>query len=141
MCHTLDFRGRLEFDSPTITLADFLLEKMQIVELNEKDKIDTIVLLREHEIGDSDNETINARYISKLLSKDWGFYYTTTTNLVKIKEYAGVHMSEEDRRDVVAKAGQLVERIDNEPKTTGWKMRARVGPKKKWYRDVEEVIR
>jgi hypothetical protein len=42
MCHTLDFRGRLELDSPTITLADFLLEKMQIVEINEKDIKDTI---------------------------------------------------------------------------------------------------
>jgi hypothetical protein len=50
-------------------------------------------------------------------------------------------MTEEDGRDVVAKTDQLTERIENEPKTTGWKMRARVGPKKKWYRDVEEVIR
>jgi hypothetical protein len=50
-------------------------------------------------------------------------------------------MTEEDSRDVVAKTDQLMERIENEPKTTGWKMRARVGPKRKWYRDVEEVIR
>ena len=141
MCHTLDFRGRLGFDSPTITLADFLLEKMQIVQLNEKDKIDSVVLLREHEIGDSDNETINAQYISKLLAKDWGFYYTVTTNLGKIKEYARSSMTSEDSRDVVAKTDQLIGRIENEHKTTGWKMRARVGPKKKWYRDVEEVIR
>lgn len=141
MCHTLDFRGRLEFDSPTITLADFLLEKMQIVELNEKDKIDSVVLLREHEIGDSDSETINAQYISRLLAKDWGFYYTVTTNLRKIKDYARSSMSEEDSRDVVTKTDQLVERIERESKTTGWKMRARVGTKRKWYRDVEEVVR
>jgi len=141
MCHKLDFRGRLELDSPTITLADFLLEKMQIVQLNDKDKIDTVVLLREHEIGDVDKETINAQYISKLLAKDWGFYYTVTTNLGKIKEYAQSSMTEEDSRDVAAKADQLVQRIENEPKTTGWKMRARVGPKKKWYKDVEEVVR
>ena len=128
-------------DSPTITLADFLLEKMQIVQLNDKDKIDTVVLLREHEIGDVDKETINAQYISKLLAKDWGFYYTVTTNLGKIKEYAQSSMTEEDSRDVAAKADQLVQRIENEPKTTGWKMRARVGPKKKWYKDVEEVVR
>jgi hypothetical protein len=141
MCHTVDFRGRLTLDSPTITLADFLLEKMQIVQLNEKDEIDSVVLLREHEIGDSDNETIDSQYISKLLARDWGFYYTVTTNLGKIKEYARSSMSAEDSSDVVAKIDQLLERIENEPKTTGWKMRARVGPKKKWYRDVEEVIR
>jgi hypothetical protein len=141
MCHTIDFRGRLELDYPTITLADFLLEKMQIVQLNEKDKIDTIVLLREHGIGDFDKETINAAYIAKLLAKDWGFYYTVTTNLSKVKEYARSTLSEEDSRDVVAKIDQLLEWIEKEPKTTAWKMRARIGPKKKWYRDVEEVIR
>jgi len=141
MCHTVDFRGRLELDSPTITLADFLLEKMQIVQLNEKDMIDTTVLLREHQIGDSDKETINAGYVAKLLGKDWGFYYTVTTNLGKVREYARSALSEEDSRDVVAKADQLLEWIEKEPKTAGWKMRARIGPKKKWYRDVEEVIR
>jgi len=141
MCHTVDFRGRLELDSPTITLADFLLEKMQIVQLNEKDKIDTTVLLREHQIGDSDKETINARYIARVLGKDWGFYYTVTTNLGKAREYARSALSEENSRDVVAKADHLLEWIEKEPKTTGWKMRARIGPKKKWYRDVEEVIR
>lgn len=141
MCHTIDFRGRLELDSPTITLADFLLEKMQIVQLNEKDRIDTIVLVREHQIGDSDKETINAGYVAKLLAKDWGFYYTVTTNLGKVKDYARSALPDEDSRDVAAKVDQLVEWIEKEPKTTGWKMRARVGPKKKWYRDVEEVIR
>jgi hypothetical protein len=25
------------------------------------------------------------------------------------------------------------------PKTSDWKIRARVGPKKKWYTDVEEL--
>ena len=46
MCHTIDFRDRLENGSPTISLADLLLEKMQIVQTNEKDFKDTIVLLR-----------------------------------------------------------------------------------------------
>jgi len=141
MCHTIDFKGRLELDSPTITLADFLLEKMQIIQLNEKDKIDTLVLLREHEIGNTDRETVNAEYIGKLLSKDWSFYYTVTMNLAKVKEYAGSSLPEDDRTDVGVKVDRLLEWIEKEPKTTGWKMRARVGTKKKWYRDVEEVIR
>jgi len=141
MCHTIDFKGRLELDSPTITLADFMLEKMQIVQLNDKDKIDTAVLLREHQIGDSDKETINAEYIAKLLAKDWGFYYTATTNLEKVKEYAHSNMSGEDSLDIAAKVDGLAEWIEEEPKATAWKMRARIGPRKKWYRDVEEIVR
>jgi len=30
-------------------------------------------------------------------------------------------------------------RIEEEPKSTGWKMRARVGTKKKWYTDVDAL--
>jgi hypothetical protein len=29
--------------------------------------------------------------------------------------------------------------IENGPKSTSWKVRARTGTKKKWYQDVEEV--
>ncbi len=60
---------------------------MQIVEINEKDLKDSIVLLRAHTVGDTDKDTINAKRIAKLLADDWGFYYTVTTNLKKLKDY------------------------------------------------------
>ncbi len=52
-CHAIYWKDRLETDSPTIPLAELLLEKMQIVQINEKDVIDTIMLLLEHPLGDS----------------------------------------------------------------------------------------
>ena len=48
-------------------LAELLLEKMQIVQINEKDLIDTVMLLREHPIGDTDKETINAVIMTRTL--------------------------------------------------------------------------
>jgi len=143
MCHNISFKGRLELDSPTITLADFILTKMQIVELNEKDIKDTVVILREHEVGESDNETINAKYIAKVLSKDWGFYYTVTSNLKKVKNalQSISVLRDEDRVDVSSKINKLLKYIVDEPKTLGWKIRASIGTKKKWYTDVEEVVR
>ena len=51
---------RLEAEELTLPLAELLLEKMQIVQINEKDLIDTIMLLREHPVGDMDEGTINA---------------------------------------------------------------------------------
>ena len=51
-CHPLSFVGRLEGESLTLPLAELLLEKMQIVQINEKDLIDSVMLLREHPIGD-----------------------------------------------------------------------------------------
>ncbi|HMK08673.1 MAG TPA: hypothetical protein VK449_06530, partial [Anaerolineales bacterium] len=39
-CHVIPWAGRLEADAPTIPLAEMVLEKMQIVQINEKDVID-----------------------------------------------------------------------------------------------------
>jgi hypothetical protein len=102
------------------------------------------MLLREHEIGESAApETINAKYIAKIMSNDWGFYYTVTTNLRKVADKLGTYqeLKQEDRDDVNGKIQKLLKVIDDQPKTLGWKMRAKVGTSKKWYRDVEEVRR
>ncbi len=140
-CHTLDLRGRLELDKPTISLADLLLEKTQIVEINEKDIKDCIVLLRAHNIGPPDKESIDANYVAKLLSEDWGFYWTVTTNLNKIRERMPNYeaLSEEDRKDVNSKIEDLLSRIEEKPKSMGWKLRAKVGTKKKWYNEVDAI--
>ena len=145
MNHDIPFKDRLDLDPLTISLADMLLEKMQIVHLNEKDFIDTMMLIREHAIGESGNkpETIDAGYIAKLLASEWGFYYTVTTNLGKVQgrlpQYSA--LSAEDRDDITLKIGELLKTIEKGPKSFSWKMRAKVGPKSKWYRDVEEVTR
>jgi len=143
MCHTIDFKGRLELDCSTITLSDILLEKVQIVRINEKDIKDTIIMLREHDISESDKETVNSRYIAELMSNDWGFYYTATTNLNKIKVFLNQFsaLTDEDRKDVTSKIDKLLREIENEPKSLKWKMRAKIGTSRKWYADVEEVVR
>jgi hypothetical protein len=141
MSHTLVFKDRLKLDLPTIPLVDLLLEKMQIVQINEKDIKDTILLLREHAVGNGESETIDSQHLSKLLSNDWGFYYTVTTNLKKVTEFLPVYtaLSEDDRKDVSSKVSALIEKIESAPKSAKWKMRATVGTKKKWYEDVEET--
>jgi hypothetical protein len=142
-CHDIDFEDRLEVDYPTIPLVELLLEKMQIVKLNEKDVIDTIMLLREHNVGDSDNETINAGRLAKLTARDWGLWKTVTTNLENVRKATQTNqkLSEEDKKDVDAKITALRTRIDTESKSRGWKMRATIGEKRKWYRDVDELVR
>jgi hypothetical protein len=138
MCHTIDYTQRLEIDNPTVPLAELLLQKMQIVQISEKDVIDTIVLLREHEIGDGDTEMVNAAYIAKLLSNDWGFYYTVTTNLQKVKSLVVDFrvLDNQDKQVVTEKIGRTVSLIEAEPKNRSWNARAKVGTKKKWYKDV-----
>jgi len=143
MCHIIDFKNRLEIDSPTISLSDLFLQKAQICKINEKDIKDMIILLREHDVGETEKETVNVRFIAKLLSNDWGFWYTTTTNINKVKEFLGKYeaLTEEDRKDVSAKIEKILKALNDEPKSLKWKMRAKIGTSKKWYTEVEELVR
>jgi len=145
MNHVIDFRRRLEIYYPTIPVTELMLEKLQIVKINEKDIKDLIVLLLAHEVSEStsDSDTIEGKYIAKLLSKDWGFYYTVSTNLKKLEAMTTKYeiLKEELRRDMLSKANRLLEIIDKEPKTMGWKMRSKIGPSVTWYNEVEEVER
>jgi hypothetical protein len=116
---------------------------MQIVKINPKDIKDTIIMLREHEVGDGEKEMFNTPYIVKLLADDWGYYYTVTTNLNQVKSFLGEFevLTAEDRQDVAAKVDKLLQAIEEAPKSMKWKMRARLGTKQKWYNEVEEVGR
>jgi hypothetical protein len=143
MAHKLDFRGRLELDSPTISLVDLVLSKLQIVEINEKDIQDLIVLLAEHNLGPGDRELIDIDYLLKLTSNDWGLFYTSQMNLHKARDFAGQYdvINDDVRQDVRAKIHDVLQRMDAAPKGMKWKMRARVGTKVKWYQDVGDVHR
>jgi hypothetical protein len=140
-CHILPLTGRLEAEKLTLPLAELVLEKMQIVQINEKDLIDTIMLMREHPVGDSDNETVNAKVISQLLANDWGFWRTVTGNLTLVVEMLDRYpqLAEVDRKVVRERINQLRKQIDDSPKTLRWKVRSSVGEKVKWYKDVEEL--
>ena len=140
-CHPIPWAGRLEVDYPTIPLAEMVLEKMQIVQLNKKDVIDTIMLVREHGIDAGDEETINAERIARLCSKDWGLWRTVTMNLRKVVELSRGYdwLSEADRIVVEERIAQLLSAIDQEPKSTAWNLRNKIGDRVKWYRDVSEV--
>ena len=151
--HPIDFRKRIGTDALTITLADLLLEKIQMwVSFSEKDLKDCLLLLKAHEVSDTgaDGDMINSAYIAQLLSEDWGFYYTATTNLKRIKDLLmdldkvgrdvnidPTRVSADEREKLVSKVDHLLRAIEDHPKSFGWKMRAKVGTSKQWYREVE----
>lgn len=140
-CHTIFWKDRLEVDSPTIPLTELLLEKMQIVQINEKDIIDTIMLLLEHPLGDVDDETINTKLAAQLCASDWGLWRTTTMNLEKVKQLAHhyTQLSAEQKSKVESQVDAILARLNDEPKPLAWRLRARVGDRVKWYKDVDEI--
>jgi hypothetical protein len=140
-CHVIYWNNRLEVDNPSIPLAEMLLEKMQIVEINEKDIIDTIMLLLEHPLGDKDLETINIKHVAELCRNDWGLWRTTTMNLEKVRQLAQgyAQLNDEQKAKIDTQVRTALASIEQEPKSLAWRLRARVGDRVKWYRDVDEV--
>ncbi len=111
-CHNINFVGRLEKEEITLPLAELILEKMQIVQINEKDIIDTVMLLREHPIGDVNSETVNAKVITQTLCNDWGWWRTVTMNFKVVEDQLAMYsdLTEEDRSIVLRRLNELRQR-------------------------------
>lgn len=140
MSHTIPVAERLELEPLTLPLAELLVTKLQIYELNEKDVRDALALLVRHEVAEADGEAVNAGRIAELCSSDWGLWRTLTANLAEVRERAADYeLSESDRAAVEARVDALLERIEAEPKSRAWRLRARVGDRIRWYELPEEV--
>jgi hypothetical protein len=139
MCHSFNFKERLEIDAKTIPLADMLITKLQIIDVNEKDLKDMVCLFADHDVGDSDGEMINGNYLAKLCASDWGVYKTFTMNLDKLLGKVGdLSLEEDTKASIEGRIVKLRKMIEDHPKDLKWKMRARVGERVKWY-DLPEA--
>jgi len=138
-CHVIPLANRLHIDTPTIPLAELLLEKMQIVRISEKDLICSLMLLLEHPLGPTDEETINIKYIARLCAQDWGLWHTTTINLNKVNQFAQQYeaLTSDQKSTIETQVKDILLRLYTEPKPMAWKVRDHLGERAKWYKDVE----
>jgi hypothetical protein len=143
MCHTLEFADRLTRLPYTLDPIDLLLSKLQIVELNEKDADDCLRLLVTFPLSDAgDPDTIDLRTFRQIVGTDWGWWRTVTLNLDKITALLADGdrpATEGGKLDAGAQLQALSEAAEQAPKSRGWKMRARIGERKRWYDVPEET--
>jgi hypothetical protein len=140
MSHRIDLRGRLAGDGPTIPLADLLLTKLQIWEINAKDLGDVVCLLADHPIAPSDGGAeIDVRRVTALTGDDWGLERTIGRNLGRALEEAGRRPPVDAPFDPATQVDRLRTAIDTAPKSLRWRARARVGERVRWYETPEEV--
>lgn len=129
LCHTLNLRDRLALDKLTLTPADLMLSKLQVVETNERDYKDMVALLVDAEIDDA--------RIASVCAEDWGWWRTVTGALDNVEAYA-----EHDGIDTGAvreRLATLRARMDAEPKGLRWRARAKVGDRVRWYELPEDL--
>jgi hypothetical protein len=136
MCHEIPLESRLETQADTVPLAELVLTKLQIIQLNEKDVRDAVALFVEHDVTD-DDAGINGARVAELCCDDWGLWRTITRNL----ESVGGHLESYDvDRDLVStRLAVLQEWIEAAPKSRSWRLRDKVGERKRWYELPEEV--
>ena len=144
MCHKLPMSGRLHLNPVTVPLAELLLSKSQIVELNHKDALDIASLLLFNETGHDDNGKINLDQIAKLCGQDWGLYKTTSINLKRVEEVVRdetLNLAEAERGLILKRVSEIQATFESMPKSLAWQMRDKVGTRVRWYEEVEEVDR
>jgi hypothetical protein len=156
MCHRLEFGDRLTASKPTLPLAELLLSKLQVVKINRKDVLDALVLLAEHPVASDDGDVdsshgtgaISLPRIVAFTSNDWGWWRTVTGNLDKLDQFLGTDLQPDDldlgvdrpvRFDPAAQIAALRAGIEAAPKSTRWKLRARIGERRPWYEEPEEM--
>jgi hypothetical protein len=134
LCHTIPITGRLALDERSIPLAELLLTKLQVVELTEKDLRDVATLLHGHAVGVHDDDMINGDFVAQLTADDWGLWRTVKLNIERVQEQIGsLSLDAGAQQLVLERAAALWERIEREPKSRKWRMRDRVGDRKRWY--------
>ena len=143
MSHELELGGRLETEPVVLPAAELLLTKLQIAELNQKDAGDTAMLLLGHELADDDGPgLLNVAYVAEVCGSDWGFYTTLTDNLEKTEALLDEILAVPDQRQLVReRAGRLLAALEAAPKTRGWRRRARIGRRMRWYETPDEATR
>lgn len=142
MSHLIDLRGRLEPGPPTLDLADLLLTKLQVWEINEKDLGDLTCLLADRplsETGTGDGEAIDVRRVLVLTGADWGLCHTVERNLGKVADFARERKPSGAPFDPVVQAEALLAGISAGRKSVAWHLRSRIGERMRWYETPEEV--
>jgi hypothetical protein len=140
MCHRIPLEDRLDADAPTISLADLLLTKLQVVALNRKDAVDVATMLLQHDVGPGDAETVNQDYIAGLLAADWGLWRTVTRNVERVGDVLpSLDLAEDQRTLVSGRLERLLAQIEAADKSRRWRARARIGDRKQWYEEPEEI--
>jgi hypothetical protein len=143
MCHVLEFRDRIERMPATIDVTDLLLSKLQIVEINEKDVVDVVYLLAAYPVVAGDEPgTIGLDRIRAIVADDWGWWRTLTGTVEHVRDLVEARRDDllptGGSNDVLGGLNLIQEAADTVPKTLRWKLRARIGERKRWYQVPDE---
>jgi hypothetical protein len=131
MCHKFNFKESILADTYTLPITQLLMTKLQVVEKSEKEYMDLLAAFHDFEITNG-GDGIRGNEVAELCSKDWGIYTTFWKSLESVLHRAE-SLPQGEGNMVAVKVRKLMAIMEAEPKSFGWRMRARIGERTRWY--------
>ncbi|MDA4126477.1 MAG: nucleotidyltransferase family protein [Thaumarchaeota archaeon] len=131
MCHKFNFKENILAGTYTLPITQLLMTKLQVVEKTEKEFKDLTVAFYDFEVT-SGPDGIRGDEIADLCSKDWGLYTTFRKSLEALAAKAA-NLDGNEQARVIPRIQTLMSMMDSAPKSFGWRMRARIGERTRWY--------
>jgi hypothetical protein len=142
MCHSLPLAQRLEVQAKTLPGAELAMTKLQIVKVNAKDLLDLYALFDVLAVAEHDRDAINCARIGELTRADWGLHHTFELNLARLLDgVRAAGFDEPGAERVSRRIEALRHAMEDAVKTRAWRLRARIGERKRWYEEPEEAER
>jgi hypothetical protein len=163
MCHQLPLVECLHGRAEILPAAELALTKLQIVALNAKDRGDLYALLlacrlaghganldaahngrcsAEPDVERSADPTIDVHRITELTSADWGLHHTVELNLARLREGLTETGLEDAQRALLReRIAALTDALERASKSRAWRLRARIGERRRWFEEPEEIAR
>ena len=131
MCHKFNFRENILAGTYTLPITQLLMTKLQVVEKTEKEYKDLIVAFHDFDVA-AGGDGNRGEEIADLCSKDWGVYTTFSKSLEAVSSRAA-DLPDGERERVLSRVQKLTGMMEAAPKSFGWRMRARIGERTRWY--------
>lgn len=142
MCHSLELDDRLELNPQTLAPADLLLTKLQIVKINQKDIVDALALVLEHDVGDERKaDVIDLERLVRVTARDWGWYTTFMDNLGRLSPVPELGLPAAAAAGIADRVTTIRRALETARKSMPWRARAAVGRRVPWYELPEEIVR
>ncbi|MGH9463544.1 MAG: nucleotidyltransferase family protein [Vicinamibacteria bacterium] len=139
--HRLDFGSRLRVAGFTLSPADLLLTKLQVADLTKPDVLDIVAILSSCGFSRGSEaaalaKDIECKRLEEVAGADWGLWYTCRQNVEVVLEWmaqsAGLQAG-----SAAKAADELLETLEEAPKSWKWRARALIGTRLRWYYEVE----
>jgi hypothetical protein len=141
MDHVIEMRDRLTVNTYAISPADLLLSKLQIFFLNEKDIHDVVTLCKDVYVDFEDHPgTLNLTHVAETCADDWGLYIDVMSNIDAVLERLDQYELTVNQFTRVRRTLELAQTMmTEEAKSLRWRLRARIGKRLPWRREVEDT--